>query len=534
MSVSDLWWTDETTQHFPLPLNSLVAGWVVARVHDVALEIGSGFACGEHTSDRQGVAHMRPMNISRNGEIDLALVKSVPNSRGVLLRTQDVLFNNTNSPELVGKTALVGQSAGGFAFSNHMTRIHVAEGVEPAFVAAQLHFLWMSGYFRHRCANHVNQASVSTRMLADSVPLLVAPRHEQLRIVEKLEELLPDLDAGVAELRAAQAKLKLYRQSLLNAAVIGELTAEWRKGARAALPAEAGAALLANILVERRNRWRANEMERFAQRGKQPALNWQGKYPEPIAADADELPALPRGWVWTTLDALIVDGPQNGVYLPGHLYGSGHPILRIDDFQNDWLRPRDQLNLVDADAATHRIYSLVPGDLVINRVNSMTHLGKCVSVGSQLAGVLFESNMMRMHLATRVSSRFVEMYLQSSVGHTRLIGGAKWAVNQASINQKDVKRTPIPLPPWAEQLEIVEVVESQLASATERNADIGHSLRQSEAQRKNILKCAFSGQLVPQDPNDEPASVLLERIRASRADKASAPTRRPRKAKELA
>ena len=78
------------------------------------------------------------------------------------------------------------------------------------------------------------------------------------------------------------------------------------------------------------------------------------------------------------------------------------------------------------------------------------------------------------------------------------------------------------------------MLEHQLENVALQSGAITSALLQSEAQRKNILKAAFSGQLVPQDPNDEPASVLMERIRASRAQGASAPTRRPRKAREPA
>ena len=93
----------------------------------------------------------------------------------------------------------------------------------------------------------------------------VAPAAEQTRIVEKLEELLSDLDAGVAELKAAQKKLTQYRQSLLKAAVEGALTAEWRRHNR---PAETGVQLLERILRERRARWEAKQLAKFKEQGK--------------------------------------------------------------------------------------------------------------------------------------------------------------------------------------------------------------------------------------------------------------------------
>ncbi|MDQ3058202.1 MAG: restriction endonuclease subunit S [Pseudomonadota bacterium] len=359
-------------------------------------------------------------------------------------------------------------------------------------------------------------------------------RAEQIRIVEKLEELLSGLDAGVAELKAAQKKLAQYRQSLLKAAVEGALTAQWRKS-QPAEPLESGAALLARILAERRSRWETRQLAKFKAQGKTPPKDWQAKYPEPVAPDTAGLHELPQGWVWASLDRLIDEGPQNGLYLPATRYGHGCPILRIDDFQIGWVRSRDDLNLVDADVETVATYALQAGDIVINRVNSMTHLGKSLVVGESLDGVVFESNMMRSRLSPAIDIEYVGLYLGSEVGRKRLTQDAKWAVNQASINQQDVKKTPIPVPPFFEQQKISSLVISLLAATDAQQIAITHSLKQSAAQRKNILQAAFSGQLVPQDPADEPASALLARIRAERAERDKSPkARKPRAAKEPA
>ena len=135
------------------------------------------------------------------------------------------------------------------------------------------------------------------------LPLLLPPSAEQTRIVAKLEELLSDLDAGVAELKAAQKKLAQYRQSLLKAAVTGELTAKWR--ADHALSesdgAENSSQLLQRILTERRARWEAKQLAKFKAQGKTPPKDWQKKYPESVQPDITGLPELPEGWVWTAL-----------------------------------------------------------------------------------------------------------------------------------------------------------------------------------------------------------------------------------------
>jgi type I restriction enzyme S subunit len=295
--------------------------------------------------------------------------------------------------------------------------------------------------------------------------------------------------------------------------VEGALTAEWRQQHP---PAETGAQLLQRILTERRARWEAKQLAKFQQQGKTPPKDWQKKYPEPVQPDTSGLPELPQGWVWACLDALIDDGPQNGLYLPASQYGKGMPILRIDDYQIGWHRSRSALNLVDADKKTVEMYALNVRDIVINRVNSMTHLGKSLCIAEAMAGVLFESNMMRLHLSEHLVADYVTFYLGSDLGRERLTSDAKWAVNQASINQQDVKKTPIPFPSQAEQQQIAQLLSSHHEAIERQLTAIGIALKQSTAQRQNILRAAFSGHLVPQDPADEPASVLLARIRAER------------------
>jgi type I restriction enzyme S subunit len=193
----------------------------------------------------------------------------------------------------------------------------------------------------------------------------------------------------------------------------------------------------------------------------------------------------------SSIGELVQDGPQNGLYLPKSEYGDGVPILRIDDYQFDWSRPVTELRRVRASEDQRRTWALRAGDLVINRVNSVSHLGKAIVVPEALAGAVFESNMMRIRLVARAVPRYIELYLGSSTGKGRLTANAKWAVNQASINQQDVCATLVPVPSVEVQHRIVTEVDRRLSIVREVEAEIDANLKRAQALRQAVLAKAF-------------------------------------------
>jgi type I restriction enzyme S subunit len=335
------------------------------------------------------------------------------------------------------------------------------------------------------------------------VPVPVAPLAEQRRIVEAVDSYFTRLDDAVATLERVERNLKRYRASVLKSAVEGRLVPTEAELARQEGRAyEPASVLLDRILAERRRRW--------SESGK------KGKYQEPAPPDTTNLPDLPEGWCWTNMDALIVYGPQNGIYVPKSRYGHGAPILRIDDYQSDWSRSSSDLQMIDISEAEVKSYGLMLNDLVINRVNSPSHLGKTLCVDTKNLPAVFESNMMRMALGEGANARYVHLYLSSADGKARLIENAKWAVNQASINQGDVACTAVPLPPAAEQTRLLDETSRLLSAAYAGTETVERNAHRCLRLRQAILKWAFEGKLAEQDLDDEPALMLLERIRAGR------------------
>ena len=361
---------------------------------------------------------------------------------------------------------------------------------------------------------------------ANTIPILLPPSAEQTRIVAKLEELLSDLDAGVAELKAAQKKLGQYRQSLLKAAVEGALTAEWRTARKVGAgetDQETGAQLLERILTERRALWEAKQLAKFAEQGKAPPKDWRKKYPEPVQVqpDTSNLSELPKGWVWASVDQLT-DEQKYGSSSKTNEDSTGVPILRMGNIQNGDL-DFSNLKYLPADHDEFPGLYLQDGDLLFNRTNSPELVGKTAVYRSQVSPCSFASYLISVRFSRCYIPELASTFINSAYGKHWIKSVVVQQVGQANVNGSKLAALAIPLPPLEEQKEIVSSLQAQTNEIVEQLKNVYTSLKQSAAQRKNILKAAFSGQLVPQDPNDEPASRLLERIRAERAERGKLP-----------
>lgn len=383
-------------------------------------------------------------------------------------------------------------------------------------------------------AINANTSSITVKHLSSKtiseIELPLPPRLEQTRIVEKLDELLSDLDAGVAELKAAQKKLGQYRQSLLKAAVEGVLTFEWRRRNN---PTETGAQLLERILDERRARWEAKQLAKFKEQNKTPPKDWQKKYPEPVLPDTSNLPELPQGWVWASLDMLgeIASGVAKGTKREANVPVREVPYLRVANVQRGYL----DLSEIKTILATERdIEELVlkNGDVLFNEGGDRDKLGRGWVWREEVANCIHQNHVFRMR--PYLSDVLPELISHhgNTFGKTWFQNAGKQTTNLASINMTMLRMFPVPLGPAAEQRELLLQLQVQLENLGRQEQAIELGLKQSAAQRKNILKAAFSGQLMPQDPSDEPASVLLERIRSERSERESHPIQRKTKQKK--
>jgi type I restriction enzyme S subunit len=197
------------------------------------------------------------------------------------------------------------------------------------------------------------------------------------------------------------------------------------------------------------------------------------------------------------LGSLISEGPTNGLYKPGNLYGSGTSILRINNFNaGDRFAGLPDLKRVRLEEAEARRFALAKGDFVINRVNgSLDVVGKACTIEQLNERTVFESNMMKFAVdEARVHRSYLLHFLASPQCRDQIKGKAK-LIQQASINQQDVASFSLPLPPLAEQRRIAEQLDSFAARAVELAAELAHDDAGIAALPGSILRKAFAGEL---------------------------------------
>lgn len=357
---------------------------------------------------------------------------------------------------------------------------------------------------------------------------------QQTRIVAKLEELLSGLDAGVAELKAAQKKLAQYRQSLLKAAVDGALTAEWRAQNP---PLETGAQLLERILTERRARWEAKQLAKFHEQGKAPPKDWQKKYPEPVKPNTDGLPELPEGWVWASVEQIAADeryslaiGPFGSNLKVPDYRDSGVPLVFVRNIRSGKYGGEHTRYITPQKAIELDAHSVMPDDVLVTKMGEPPGDADVYPVDQPTAIITADCIKIRCWKGL-MRPHFLKSIINSCIGK-RQIKPITQGVAQKKVSLARFSILAIPLPPSAEQAEIEHALELANRITNEQLLAIEFALTQSAAQRQNILRAAFSGQLVPQDPDDEPASALLERIRAERVARETVKKPRGRKVKE--
>ena len=469
----------------------LPAGWTWATVQDVVLDSQSGFESGKKNV-KGGINHLRMNNISEACTLDLSSVITVPKDLARpahILKPGDVLFCHTNIARLVGKTALFDRADGPYAFSNHLTRLRVpADGPPPEWLWFWLAALWRRRYFETRCKQWVNQATVERGTLL-SARIPVAPLHEQRRIVAHIRKIIERNRLARDRLRRLPEIIRKFRQSVLAKAFRGELTERDQNNE----PAEK---LLERIKQERRKKWE----EEIRAKGKDPSKH---AYEEPRIPKEEELCALPSGWTWARL-GIIADILQ-GQHIMSKDYGTkpeGFPYMTGPaDFGPVYPVVTKWTHKPKIMATPGCVLVTVKGSGV-GKVNILAN--QKVAIGRQL---------MALTPADLVDPKYLFYFLTLAL---RTMQESSSGTTVPGLAKNDISEIPISIAPYGEQRRLVQKVESLLEQADYVEKAIDAARKCAQSLEEATLSRAFRGELVPQDPNDEPASAILERIRAQR------------------
>lgn len=466
---------------------------------------------------------------AESGEIDVSISRKFSNVKKgyTAFQEKDVLFAKITPCMENGKIAIVPSVKNDLGFGS--TEFHVLRpysGISPQYV----YYYISSKRFRieaeHNMTGAVGQRRVPAPWLsAEEIPL--PPSNEQHRIVAKIEELFSELDKGIESLKTAREQLKVYRQALLKQAFEGKLTEQWRLDNADKL--ESADELLDRIKREREARYQrqleewkvaVKQWEADGKEKKKPTKPTKLKDIQLISkSEQATLPQIPKQWAWIRFGELcsIV---RNGISKKP-VGDNGDKIFRISAVRpmlfvmEDYRMIQNQNGELDG-------YSLAVGDLVFTRYNgSRRYVGVCAKYKSNEKRLFPDKLIQTRPDLPSVSSSFLEMALNSGGSRQYVESKIRTTAGQSGVSGGDVKNIPVPVCTKKEQQIIVEQLEVALSliEENERMTDVG--LVKAEALRQSILKKAFSGQLVPQDPSDEPASVLLERIAKEKAEHAA-------------
>ena len=354
------------------------------------------------------------------------------------------------------------------------------------------------------------------------VKIPIAPMGEQRRIVEAIESYLTRLDNAVALLERVEQNLKRYRTSILKAAVEGRLVpTEAELARREGREYEPASELLKRILAERKARWIEDAAEKARAKAEEKARKagqpWTAKddaatlekerakaakqYKEPHAPETTDLADLPEGWCWVSPRQLF--SWASGEFLPRSQQREGS----VPVYGGNGVTGHHDVALVDTPT------------LIIGRVGA-----QCGNVHVARGSAWITDNAI---YASEGGARADLDYWQMVLSVEDLNAGAA-GTGQPYVNQTHLNALRVPFPPKDEQARIVGEVNRLLSVADGIRGTAAVTALRSVRLRQSILKWAFEGKLAEQDPNDEPASVLLERIRAEQTA-ASAPQARMRR-----
>lgn len=474
-------------------MNALPRGWAVATIEELAAErgvtdgpFGSNLKTEHYTESGPRVVRLQNIGdgVFRDEKAHISdehfdrLTKHA-------VEPSDVLVASLG--EQLPRACMAPESLGPAIVKADCIRVRAGAGVVPALLMWSLN----APQTRQRVGESIKGVGRPRVNLGDlrALELAIPPLPEQERIVAAIEEAFSKLDAGEAGLRTVRRLLKRTRDAVLAAAVTGRLVPQD--------PTDTPATeLLADVGAE--------------------------------AVDPPVSEATPIGWAWSLLGEVTEIG--GGIQKQPKRAPSRHPVpfLRVANVGRGTL-DLDDVHLIEVFDGELARYGLRAGDLLVVEGNgSADQIGRAALWPGAIEPCVHQNHLIRVRPTRVVVPAFLELYWNSPGGSHRVQSVASSTSGLHTLSTGKLKSLPVVVPPLEEQARIVAEVERQLTFLDVCERTTYAELTRSAALRRSVLKSAFEGRLVPQDPSDEPASVLLDRIRAERAA-APKPARRARR-----
>lgn len=438
------------------------------KLGNLLTDIQPGFASGRHNSDGEGIPHFRPMNISTHGRIERTVMKYVDPSAGrpeVRLRRGDILFNNTNSPELVGKTALFDED-GAPAYSNHMTRLRVNEArLDPRYAALRLHQAWREGWFAAHCNNHVSQASIGREVLK-TLEIELPSLEVQRAIVSLNAGIEVCRQSASSHLTAARHSIDRFRRSVLIAACSGRLTADWRE-------------ISPTVTIKLRplKKRRTRRLETF---------------------DQTTLEELPESWQWVQLDNLlpeggIFDGPFGSNLKTADYTSSGARVVRLENIGHLKFIGNKQTFVSPEKYSVLQKHAVFPDDIVFSSFVDQ-RIRVCVLPDDLDDQAIAKADCFTLRPIEQIDCRYLALQLASPHTFTYLASNIHGAT-RPRVNTTQLRGVPIRICAIEEQREIVRRFDNLWAHTDAIERRIDSTAKAVKQTSQAVLAKAFRGDL---------------------------------------
>jgi type I restriction enzyme S subunit len=477
----------------PTGLNEIPADWTWASLDQLldGIDAGKNFSCDERPPEA-GETGIIKVSAVTWGTFDEDESKTITAPDRIderyLVRPGDLLISRANTLELVGASVVVRNFKRRLLLSDKVLRLRLVVDLRD----------WVNRVLRSHIGRRQIEALATGAQLSmrnitqDNLRKLCIPLPPPSVMewtASRIDELFSRIESGERAIAVAREGLKRYRKSILKAAVTGTLTADWREGR--GKPRETGHQLLAHALRDR------------AQQGKRDL--------SPRGAD-DATYELPSCWAWATLDRLtVIKGgvtvdrkklPDDPVTLP---------YLRVANVQDGRI-DLSEIKEITVERKKAEDCLLRNGDILLNEGGDLDKLGRGWVWEEQVAPCIHQNHVFRARPVNADINPYFISHYANTMGRTFFMEKGKHSVNLASISLTEISKLPVPLPPADEQAEIVSRVEEALSRIDHAETTLNVQARNARALKQSILKAAFEGRLVPQDPNDKPASGTLARM----------------------